>query len=201
MYLWQCWWFIHVTLEVHSFTINDVRLVGGSAPNNGIVEVLTDNGWLPMCYAIANFVDYLQDPYDKFSLLSWDSHTESKVLCRQLGYDATLSPSMIAHISCMHWMKEDTHKSTCWKIINVMAEICLVQMQQLVQYHQQTQVILMLNHWKSTWDALEMSLNCQIALKTRFHLLQTIRHISVRNWWLLPAIECVSGTPESPPTL
>ena len=61
--------------------IFDARLAGGTAANNGIVEVLTDDGWLPVCYSNATFPSN-----DEFGMFSWDSHTESKVLCRQLGY-------------------------------------------------------------------------------------------------------------------
>ena len=76
---------------VHSVTVDNVRLTGGSAPNSGIVEVLTEDGWLPVCSTVAIFPEYTDD---EFSVFTWDSHTESRVLCRQLGYDATLTPSI-----------------------------------------------------------------------------------------------------------
>ena len=54
---------------VHSFTIYDTRLGSSSTSpaTSGRVEVLTQRGWMPVC---AN---------------SW-AFSESRVLCRQLGY-------------------------------------------------------------------------------------------------------------------
>ena len=51
---------------MYGITINDARLTG---ENHGTVEVLTQRGWLPVCSS------------------TWSSSQESRVLCRQLGYD------------------------------------------------------------------------------------------------------------------
>ena len=55
---------------VYSFTIYDTRLGSNSTSptTSGRVEVFTQRGWMPVC-------DYY----------SWGS-SESRVLCRQLGY-------------------------------------------------------------------------------------------------------------------
>lgn len=78
-------------IDVHSVTIYDARLTGGLAGYEGTVEVLTYHGWLPMCYTYAELPDYVYDAHE-YSLYTWDRHTESKVLCRQLGYDVTYTP-------------------------------------------------------------------------------------------------------------
>ena len=54
---------------VHSFTIYDTRLGSSSTSprTSGRVEVLTQRGWMPVCAS------------------SW-GFSESRVLCRQLGY-------------------------------------------------------------------------------------------------------------------
>ena len=72
-------------IDVYSITIYDVRLTDGY---EGTVEVLTYHGWLPMCSVIATDPEY---EYDTHSIFTWDSHTESKVLCRQLGYDINVA--------------------------------------------------------------------------------------------------------------
>ena len=59
---------VYIIIGVNSFTIYDTRLGSGSAVYQGRVEVLTYRGWLPVC------------------AYSWGS-SESRVLCRQLGYD------------------------------------------------------------------------------------------------------------------
>ena len=64
-------------IGVHSITINDARLSEGSS---GTLEVLTHRGWQNLCL-----------------YYSW-GRSESRVLCRQLGYDVTSSyPSIIHH--------------------------------------------------------------------------------------------------------
>ena len=60
-------------IAVQSITIYDARLTEGSA---GTVEVLTHRGWLPVCSSW------------------WSGDDESRVLCRQLGYNVTSIPSM-----------------------------------------------------------------------------------------------------------
>ena len=73
------------TIGVYGITINDARLTGG---NQGTVEVLTQRGWLPVCSS------------------SWSSSQESRVLCRQLGYDnPNYTPgicSLAFTLTCMH---------------------------------------------------------------------------------------------------
>ena len=60
-----------MSIAVHSITIYDARLSGGSTVYQGTVEVLTYRGWLPVC----NSYTY-----------TWSNSRESKVLCQQLGY-------------------------------------------------------------------------------------------------------------------
>ena len=68
---------------VHGITIYDARL---DNEYYGAVEVLTHQGWLPVCRLYGNY---------------W-STPESRVVCRQLGYDVTGSPSMLYTLmSCM----------------------------------------------------------------------------------------------------
>ena len=55
-------------IGVNSFTIYDTRLGSGLAAYQGRVEVLTYRGWQPVCAS------------------NWGV-SESRVLCRQLGYD------------------------------------------------------------------------------------------------------------------
>ena len=71
---------LYIIAAVHSITIYDARLTGGSAAYQGTVEVLTHRGWLPVCS------------------YSWDSYAESRVLCRQLGYDVMVTPSIQCHV-------------------------------------------------------------------------------------------------------
>lgn len=61
---------VHNYAAVHSSTIYNARLSGGSS---GAVEVLTRQGWLPLCNS------------SKYTVL-WRSSIESKILCQQLGY-------------------------------------------------------------------------------------------------------------------
>ena len=81
---------IVVFVDVQGIAINDTRLGsiyhdGISLPDPqqggavGIVEVFMDqyDTWLPVC-----------------STTSWDSSAESKVLCRQLGFNTTLDPGI-----------------------------------------------------------------------------------------------------------
>lgn len=61
--------------------VYDVRLAHGSA---GLVEILTDDGWLPMWYVNSSVSEEI----------GWNSNAESKVLCRQLGYAAINSSKL-----------------------------------------------------------------------------------------------------------
>ena len=63
--------------------------------------MLTHRGWLPLCSS------------------SWSSSQESRVLCRQLGYDVTSNPSItnynrIVHVHFLH----RTGMSQCFNIIH-----------------------------------------------------------------------------------
>ena len=77
-------------VDVQGVTINDTRLgaVGHddiTLPQGvGTVEVFVDqyDSWLPIC-----------------STISWDNSVESKVLCRQLGFNATLNPGIIMNLN------------------------------------------------------------------------------------------------------
>ena len=80
----QLHYFVDVQASV--VTISDIRLgaIGHddiALPQGrvGTVEVFVDqyNSWLPVC-----------------STTSWDNGAESKVLCRQLGFNATLNPGI-----------------------------------------------------------------------------------------------------------
>ena len=55
-----------MTLFSHLFSVGDIRLVDGSAPNQGRVEVYVNGSWWTVCD-------------------DWFGYDEGRVVCRQLG--------------------------------------------------------------------------------------------------------------------
>ena len=111
----------------------DARLTYGSTPNSGIVEVLTDDGWLPVCYTNATF------QADEFS---WDDQTESNVLCRQLGYS---NSSMLYNIMVYYTLCTNSMYICNNLTVNTVCSHDFY-LQVLAQYHFQTETILMCSH-------------------------------------------------------
>ena len=94
--------FLHVQIifmysPLINLAVQDVRLVpfSGSQPfaNVGIVEVLFERGWTPVCYDMAMDPDYTDDENE---VSTWDDNTETPVFCRQLGCIAN-SCELIMH--------------------------------------------------------------------------------------------------------
>ena len=101
-HMWNCCVFITADRSTSLSHDGEIRLVGGSGPHEGLVEIFLLGVWGRVCTSL----------FHKLSIHeTLDTTSTSTVVCRQLGYSKALLVKSKAHYS---WHGDFTSKDLTW---------------------------------------------------------------------------------------